>query len=415
VIDVAAQIIVVARERAAEDDEWSIGLLLESVGDVAVAAKAARKALGDVIAEYRPSAGWDWEEAVGGAPSVGEWGVARTPAGVRLTVTECDEFHVVLPMLVEAFERHGIAGSIRVDEPSRPASLPVHADILICHVRVRGQRVRRDHEPWVYSWEAEAGALGEAVGQAVAWSRRPGFVTQSLSASGVYNIAVGHDEDVVDRIVDSVLLDRQSSQFRAGEPAAFRAVGSSIVGGVALVTGGSRLTATGWQSERAELTTFLREHADLFVYGYVRRGWAVQSAVGGDDLTDWPRRQDSQFATAGFTSKSFDDVLVRDAFAIQLLGPGHAEHIPTTAAWQRARVGRSSVLLEHVTPGAWFDQPFWPRTVLEERYLNPRPPLPGPPPVLVDARADFAPLLFTRGNLDRAGFETRNPYRRAAT
>ena len=181
-IDVAAHVIVVARERAAADAEWSIGLLLESVGDVAVAAKAARKGLGDVIAEYRPSAGWDWEGQFGGEPSVGEWGVARTSAGVRLTVTECDEFHVVLPMLVEALERHGIAGSIRVDEPSRRASLPVHADILICRVRVRGQRVRRDDEPWVYRWEAEAGALGEAVVQAVAWSRRRSFVAQSLSA-----------------------------------------------------------------------------------------------------------------------------------------------------------------------------------------------------------------------------------------
>ena len=66
-----------------------------------------------------------------------------------------------------------------------------------------------------------------------------------------------------------------------------------------------------------------------------------------------------------------------------------------------------AVARERVDPGAWFHQPFCPLTVLYERYLKRRPPPSRSPPVLADARADFAPLLFTRGNLDRAGFQTR--------
>jgi hypothetical protein len=331
-------------------------------------------------------------------------------------VTECDEFHVVLPMLVKALERHGIAGRIRVDEPPRRAVLPAHADMLMLGLRVCGRRVRHDDAPWAYRWEPDAGALRAAVVQAAGWSRGLSSPAQSLIAGGVDDVGVGRDEDVTDRIVESVLMDGLPTRFSVGEAAAFRAVGLTPVGGVVLVTGGSGLTQAGWQSELADLTMFLREHADLFVYGYVRRGWNVYSAVTGDGLSDWPRREDSRFETAGWTSESFDDVLVPDAFAIQLLGPGHAEHVPTTSAWRRTPAGRSSVLLEHVDPGAWFDQSFWSMTLLEQqRWLKPRPPLPGPPPVLADARADFAPLLFTRGNLDRAGFETRRPANPEAT
>jgi hypothetical protein len=225
---------------------------------------------------------------------------------------------------------------------------------------------------------------------------------------------VGLREPIVDRMVESAARDLLASTFVVG-PTAFRGVGLPAAGGMTLITGGPGLTHAEWKSELAALRRFLREHADLLVYGYVRRGWAVSSFFGSEEFSDWPERANCRFATTGHTDQSFDDVFVPDAFGIQLLGADHADRVPTTSAWRRTPAGPSSLMLEHVDPGAWFDQPFWPIEVLKQRYLTPRPLVPEPPPVLVKARADFAPLLFTRDNLDRAGFETRHPAHREAT
>jgi hypothetical protein len=95
-----------------------------------------------------------------------------------------------------------------------------------------------------------------------------------------------------------------------------------------------------------------------------------------------------RLAHTGANPYAYEDHLARDAYPIQLLGPGYARPLPTGEEWIATQLGDSHTLLEHSDPGAWFDEitladaihrrPF-PRTELVER-----------------ARATLAPILVPK-------------------
>jgi hypothetical protein len=141
---------------------------------------------------------------------------------------------------------------------------------------------------------------------------------------------------------------------------------------------------TGWPPMVARLREFLLAHHEQMVYAFVRRGEDRASARYGASLArDWPARP-GFMAAAGFEG-AFEERWAPDAFAVQLLGPGYANRIPVGPSWKHTAAGDCS-LVEHVTPAAWFAQPFVPTGTLPEAA-----PIPD---VLAAARSDFHDILI---------------------
>jgi hypothetical protein len=85
---------------------------------------------------------------------------------------------------------------------------------------------------------------------------------------------------------------------------------------------------------------------------------------------------------------AFYDEYAPDAFGSQLLGPGYAGRVPPAPSYVKRAVA-DALLLEHEDPAAWYEQPFVPATVALRNIA--RAPV---PPVLANARAELAPILF---------------------
>jgi hypothetical protein len=168
------------------------------------------------------------------------------------------------------------------------------------------------------------------------------------------------------------------------------------VGGLGLAVGGADLDAGRWERALDELTSLLRENADMLAYAYIRRG--SRTAVFGDRLDrDWPKRPNPRPRGGGWTSEAFEDVFAPDAFAVQLLGAGYAGRVRDSPSYRQEPVGERATLLEHLDLPAWFDAPFVPYG----RRHDPDEPL---PPVLAKARAELEPILYSPGALSRAGY-----------
>jgi hypothetical protein len=384
------------REQAEQWDEPSLLLMFSPTGDHGEAARAFRESLLEVQDAFEASAE---ASAHADPPFVGEWDWLRVRDGVLVRVVECDAIEDVLPAVAAGLERRGVDGIFDLREQPVVATPPVSAHLLECRLRVRGKRVRREARS--YRWHPDPEAHQAILAAAEQWCRRHGRgASESLSAGIVGPVPVEPSEDVLERIWEEVVngMHVSLSAVAADE---FRSVAARAwVGGVSLVVGGAWVEAGEWQRPLAELTGLLRERADLLAYAYVRRGWAVAEAELGNSLPfDWPYRADHQPGGAGFTHQAFDDVYAPDAFGVQLLGPGYAGRLPDSAAWLAEPAGSGAVLLEHVDPPAWFDEPFVP---FRQR---PRHPDQVPTPaVLAEAREALAPILYSPGVLDRAGY-----------
>jgi hypothetical protein len=396
VVRIADRIWPAWREQADRFEEPVLLVLFSPAGDHATAAGALRDSVLEVQDAYRAEA-----ERAGDPdpPFTGEWAWVRVSDGVLVQVAECDVLEEVLPAVAAALERRGIDGAFDRRDAPAVAMPPHNAHLLECRVRVRGERLRRG--PGDYLWQADPGAHEAILGVAERWCRRRGYrVAQSLSSSTLAPVRVEPDEDVVDRMRETV-ADRLHVEVCAVTEDEFRIVAARAwSGGVSLIEGGAWVAAGDWQRALAELTRVLRDNADRLAYGYVKRGWAVTQARLDDALPhDWPERPDYRPRGIGFTAEAFEDLYAPDAFAVQLLGPGYAGRIPDAAGWWQEPVGTASVLLEHVDLPAWFDAPFVPfrhRARPTER--------PQPPAVLAEARVELAPILYTRGALSRLDF-----------
>jgi hypothetical protein len=384
------------REQAEQWDEPSLLLMFSPSGDHGEAARAFRESLLEVQDAFEASAE---TSAHADPPFVGEWDWLRVRDGVLITVVECDALEDVLPAVAAGLERRGVGGDFDLRDRPVVATPPVSAHLLECRLRVRGERVRR--EPRSYRWHPDPEAHESILAAAEKWCRRHGRgANESLTAGIVGPVPIEPGEDVLARLREEV-VDNMYGSLSAVTADEFRSVAARAwVGGVSLVVGGAWVEAGEWQRPLAELTGLLREHADLLAYAYVRRGWAVTEALLGDSLPfDWPHRADHQPRGAGFTHQAFDDVYAPDAFAVQLLGPGYAGRLPENTAWLAEPAGSGAVLVEHVDLPAWFDAPFIP---FRERPRHPdQVPV---PTVLAEAREALAPILYSPGVLDRAGY-----------
>ena len=158
-------------------------------------------------------------------------------------------------------------------------------------------------------------------------------------------------------------------------PEGFRiAMVDSWHGGVSLVEGGAAVMEDRWSGPVAELTDELRGHADLIVYGFIKRGSLVSSARLGDSLThDWPPWADITLLKAEVRGAALQDEYAPDAFRVQLLGPGYTGRAPKGEAWRTEPAGEAAALLQHTDLAAWFGAHFFPEDYTQRRGAPPRP------------------------------------------
>ena len=381
------------REAAAQWDEPSLLLLFSPAGSHDDAAVAVREAVLEVQDAFEAEAA---TLGLADPPFTGEWSWVRVPDGVLVQVVESENFEDVLPAVAAVLERRGVEGVFDLRERPTAARPPITAHMLECRVRVRGERLRPEER--AYRWQADPTAHEAILAAGERWCRQCGASpNQSLAVSTVPPVPLAHGEDVLERMRDEVVHGMHVAVSSvAGDE--FRSVAARAhAGGVSLVMGGAWVEGGEWPAAVEELVGLLREHAELLVYGYIRRGWAVQDALLDPSLPfDWPRRPDFEPRGIGFARQAFEDVYAPDAFGVQLLGPGYAGRVPEVPAWRAEPVGDESTLLVHSDPPAWFDEPFVP--------FRQRTAPPETPDVLTQARVELAPILYTPGVLRRGGY-----------
>jgi hypothetical protein len=362
-----------------------------AAGDVDVALKALRSSLSALSREYDERR---FPEVVE-PPFFGEWDCVRSGVGVVVSATECQLFDEALTGLAAGLESRGIAGTLSVYRPQPIAHPPPYAPMLACRVSVRGERVRKAARS--YRWTPDPVPYREMLAVAAAWCRWDGAAEAcSLWASIGGPIAIEPEEPVLERMLDEIAMGGPP-RIKALRGEEFRAIGAwSGSGRVALVAGRRDDVADWWRAPLADLRGVLRDRADLLVYGFIARGWAVNEAIMPEALSyDWPVRPSYYPKTRGFSGAAFDDLVAPDAFGVQLLGPGYADRLATPRDWHEEILGEERVLLEHEQPDAWFDAPFVPIAQSGQTSA---------PDVLTRARNDLAPLLYTPTALGDFGY-----------
>jgi hypothetical protein len=129
--------------------------------------------------------------------------------------------------------------------------------------------------------------------------------------------------------------------------------------------------------------------SERLVYGFVKRGENRSAAERAtSQIQDWPRIL--HFNAWNLNAESFEDEFAPDAFGVQMLGPGYQRRVPTGPSWKSSPAGQDRVVLEHIDPAAWFEAPL----PSGAKPGSPAPETAPIPDVLLEARRDFAPILF---------------------
>lgn len=262
---------------------------------------------------------------------------------------------------------------------------------------MRGERLSYeppDH-PW-YSWRPHPDAHAAVITAADHWCRQLGEQADYDLRKGTLGpVPFDYTDDTAARLREA-FHDNCTGDLRGTLGEARREVGvGSYTGEIGLAMSDPTLDAGDWRPALAELTALLRDNACTIAYAYVRRGWLL--SVSGSLDRDWPARADRAPRVGGNGRVAFEDVFAPDAYAVQLLGAGYHARVPEAPSYRRSSVGSDALLLEHVDPSAWFDEPFIPFG----KAATPEMP---PPAVLAAAREELNPILYTPGALSRAGY-----------
>ena len=153
---------------------------------------------------------------------------------------------------------------------------------------------------------------------------------------------------------------------------------------------GDHLGDGDWAVPVNDLTQTLLSSAEVCAYGYIKRGTSQARARNGYALAEeWPEREGhTSHEIRVPTTTAFYDEYAPDAFGSQLLGPGYAGRVPPAPSYGQRPVA-DTVMLEHEDLAAWYEHPFVPAT-FDSRNIAQAPV----PPVLANARAELAPILF---------------------
>ena len=368
---------VLKRWRAISEESMKVRLelLLTSRLDPATATDLLEQSLQRVLAAFEadpPDTGEEWEWWAG------EWDVARVPEGAMLVGGyKSDGFEEVLLALVEELDRAGVRGKLDLYQLPEPPEPPVGIGVIETRVRVLGRRVVNARDRWA----ADREALHRVLQAATRWgmeARPDRGVT--LQHGAMPALLVRRCDDPWERLRD-VMGESTWTTLRSVGDERFRSV--TVVpgnGDVRLVEGGPFLHRAGWRPCVASAIEFVCLVAADAVYASVRRNPDRHDAEWNDVVTDRLRRD-------ALDAIAHEERLARDAFAIQLLGPGYGGGIPDGDAWRRTPLPQKRVLLEQVELGPWFDElsidEAWEGESLPRRAAVER------------AREDLAPILFS--------------------
>jgi len=311
------------------------------------------------------------------APFRGEWTWVASGDDVIVTALECEVLPEVLPELAAVLESRGIDGSLEVhDDTGATFQWPWPLRLVEARLRVRGERELVGGR--TYHWNADEQALTHVVDVAVLWCVRARGPSPWLRV-GVNPLIEVPPDGLAARVREEMGRAGIVEIRRAGRGVVFDA----LWGRVSLMDIDAR-----WQRVVPAIADVLREAAGSLAYAFVKGGADPSHVVAGESLEyDWPPRSgvDEHGVQPAW---AFEDERAPDAFAVQLLGPGYAGRVPASRLY-RAETVTDATLLEHVDPGSWFDAPIVPPDTHWSRIGEVTSP-----PVLAEARAALAPILF---------------------
>jgi len=322
---------------------------------------------------------------------------ARVPQGVLLRIDEGpDDFAGLLQGIAQGLQARGLDGEFNLYVPEGVPEIPEQVDLFECHLRVRGERVRRAKGG--YDWKPDPEALANAAEAGIAWCRgNDPHLPLSLVVSLLPPVVLGAKDDVRGYLREAIegtsMVGGGVVQLTSAAPDRFRTFAlTAWTGRVGLIEGGAAAKED-WQSSVRHLTKAMGASAPWTVYGFLKRGSLRVGAVLGMSLpSDW---LDIPHMNALVQEReAFEDRLVPDAFGAQLLSAGHREHIPDGPDWRVEALASGRFLVEHVAPAAWFDGSLVRFGGHPNPYYNPFPPT---PTVLARAREDFDPILYKDG------------------
>jgi len=391
-LHVDAGILEAWREDAAEESEWMVRMLLTSAASPEHALAVAR----DAVRALK------WED--------GEWDLLALRTGVLIQVREADPFDAILTDLVIGLEQRGIDGTLSCWELPPAAQPPEIAHLLECRLSVVGARSER--VPQSYLWTPDSDAHLRVITAADRWCHAFGPAAHYAFGSGtVMPVAIRPQESVAERMRDDVARGLRVQLHAIGEHEFRMVLAVPHSGRVTLIAGSVDGEHLPWHQVLAEFIDLLDAHARDLAYGYVKRGWSIESFGFGTCPLDWPVRAHYAPTGIGFTEYAFDDLLVPDAFGVQLLGEGFAGRVDPGDEWTISAVAENRTLVQARALEAWFETPFLefpdeptPLGGVEvARAAAERPA----PEVLARARGDFASILFTPDALTALGHPNR--------
>lgn len=370
------------RQAEASSPEPEILLLLATDMPAAVVLQALERAARAATAKIWRELAAESEQGV----STGHWTLAAISEGVLLRIDEEPaDFKLLLQQIVANLDAQGIEGRLDVFEPEAQAAVPETRLLLECRLRVAGRREPR--AVGKYAWRADPDALRATIDDAVKWCLEggrfialggrlmpPAPLDRDANARELLHAALSHAQHR--GVVHLSAADGERFRMMAVDPSRGR---------VSLIDSHDDLDHE-WKRLHAGLKQVMSAVADQLVYGFVKTGTKPNAARLGTSLaTDWPRI--THFNPFARASEAFEDSFAPDAFGTQLLGPGYFGRIPAGPDWTAGHTTATHVLLEHVNPAAWYRAPLaLPDMVAAPEHL---------PDVLVSARLDFAPILFT--------------------
>ena len=221
-------------------------------------------------------------------------------------------------------------------------------------------------------WRTDPDAQRAVIDHALGWCQVPGG--QHYVSAGMTQFKVDPDQRRA-LLEPSIGASPWAALICTNGREDCRRVEFDTDGRVLFQHGGTQVP-TGWPVLAAEMTVILTELAPTADYGLVRRIDQLQILWQDLFLGDWPKLTHLIPASHLYTRR-FETTHVPDPLGVQLLGPGHADRLPTGPDWAITPTAGQSYIVTHANPDAW--------------YANPTPD----PDILEHARRDFAPLLIT--------------------
>lgn len=222
------------------------------------------------------------------------------------------------------------------------------------------------------------------------YSERPGLPL-AFRVDLISSATLGPRDDVASYVRDGLEETRDIGLVRvtSASPDRLRTVAvCASRGRVSFIEGGD-LGGSGRHGSSQGLRDLLATTSERLVYGFIKRGENRSAAERAtSQIQDWPRIP--HFNAWNLNAESFEDEFAPDAFGVQMLGPGYKGRVPTGPSWRSSPAGPDRVVLEHIDPRAWFEAPL----PSGARSGHPAPETAPIPDILLEARRDFAQILF---------------------